>query len=136
MLALGFRLQIALCRTHKPDRLAIENQFRLLAVDQRAEPEFRVPRCADLAHDQDVERRADANRDLIGNRHAAARQRHQQRIDQRLARDRLSELPSGIRPVFEEPCSRKHLISPRFPPPPRVGSPSSGRGGTWPADAK
>ena len=54
-----------------------------------------------LAHGQDVERRAERARDLEGDRHAAARKRHDHRLLAGQSRQLDSQPASGVSPIKE-----------------------------------
>ncbi len=60
---------------HVHDRRA-EDDLRGRAVHQRTHAQLWVTRSADLAHDQDLKRRAERPRHLEAHRHSAARQRN------------------------------------------------------------
>ncbi len=79
-LPLGLRLDVLLGRTDDTHCLGIEDDLRLVAVDQRSETEFGMTGCADLANDEEFEGGGEGSCHLEGHRHAAARQRHHQRV--------------------------------------------------------
>ncbi|MEY9166110.1 hypothetical protein ABIE78_004229 [Sinorhizobium fredii] len=58
----------------KADRLLVADDRRPAAVDDRAHGEFRLPRDADLAHQQEIERSAELARNLHRSGHASAGQ--------------------------------------------------------------
>ncbi len=79
-LPLGLRLNVLLGRIHDTHCLGIEHDLRFVAVDQRSETEFGMTRCADLANDEELEGRAESSCHLEGDRYAAARQGHHERV--------------------------------------------------------
>src|SRR6185312_14042579 len=70
--------------------VAIDEALDRISLNDRAEPEFGLIRRADLADQDDVERRLEPFSDLIAHREAAARQRKHHRtsilVDQELRR--------------------------------------------------
>ena len=68
-------LEKGVIRAGAPAHLLVDHRLRVLAVDDGAERHFRRARCTDLAHQDKVERGAQGSGDLERDRHAAARQR-------------------------------------------------------------
>ena len=96
-------------RPYLADYLLVQHQMRLIAVDDRADPELGMTRGADLAHEQDIERRTQRLRDLEADRHAAARQGEHDRVVLLVAGQRLREQPSGLAPILEKRPEKRHF---------------------------
>ena len=79
----------------------LDDDHRRAAVHHGADREFGLPRHADLAHQQQVERRVQRARHLQPDRHAATRQREHDRIGQLHPRQPLAERATGDRAVLE-----------------------------------
>jgi hypothetical protein len=72
------------------------------ARGDRAERELLVPGDAELAHEEDVERRGQRTRDLEGDRHPAARQRqHDDVVAPRVLAQALREQPARLDAIPE-----------------------------------
>ena len=78
----------------------------------RADAEFRPSRRPDLAHDEDVERRAEGRGDGCGHGHAAARHPQDDRITQAEVGNPGGELPARVGPIAE---THRHQCRPWAP---------------------
>ena len=72
------------------------------AFRDRADAEFRLEWCADLADRQDIERCGQAARDLEADRNAASGERDDDRAVQRKRREAFGESAARVRPVRKE----------------------------------
>ena len=83
------------------DHVLVAHGHRPLAVDHRAHGELGLKGHADLAHQQEVERRIERGGNLRGHRHAAARQRQHHRLLVFVTRKCLGEPAAGIDAIDE-----------------------------------
>ena len=101
-----------------------------VALGDRADAVLRVAGRADLSHHQHVERRPERLRDLVGDRHAAARQAEHDRVLDGERAQALGQLPSGGVPVGEpagdrfEHQSLLNSVGEHGSPPPAAVHPS------------
>jgi hypothetical protein len=70
-------------------------------IDDGAHGELRLDRYADLAHQDQIERRMERGSYLSRNRHTAARQRQDHRVLILICRERLSQFATGFRAILE-----------------------------------
>ena len=79
-LRIAHTVEGSLADSDQADDVVIADGQRFDAVDHRTHGELRLLWHADLARDDEVERRAQGRRNLAGDRHAAARQGEHDRV--------------------------------------------------------
>ena len=94
-------VEFVLAHASELDHLFIAHDDGLGTIDDRAHGELGLKGHADLAHQDQIERRVECGRDLGRNRHAAARQGQHDRPLILVTRERLGELSAGIGAIDE-----------------------------------
>lgn len=107
--AMHFCTNIVWAWSNQSHRLLVQNKLWADAIDYRADAIFLMTWRADLAYEQQIERRIEHLCNLIGDRYAAARQRENQRRIISVSAERHCQPPPGIAPV---PKQWAHYIAP------------------------
>ena len=90
--------------------LLVDHRLGVLAVDDGAERHFRRAGGTDLSHEDKVERGTQGAGDLERDRHAAPRQRVDNRPLQRHRQQPCRQLPASIGSVFEPEAGEPHAM--------------------------
>jgi hypothetical protein len=90
------------------DQALVQDELRVMTIDNGAKAQLLMPRRADLAHQQHIEGRGERLGDFKADRHAAARQRQHERPILPTGCQRSRELPPGIAAIAKERLKKRH----------------------------
>ena len=100
-LPLFLGIDVAGWRADSAYDVRVQHQLRVLPVDDGAEPQLLMPRRADLAHQQHVERRTERLSHLEPHRYPAARQGQHNRPAAFIVGQRRGQLAAGVAAILE-----------------------------------
>ncbi len=115
-------IEIILADASGLDDILVDDDFRFIAINDRRDSEFGLEIDADLAHQNQIERRIDGPGHLQRHRYAAARQRQDHRIGIGLRLDRGGKPAAGVGAIAEQ-AKAVHRITPTCPGPLFIPSP-------------
>src|SRR5262249_58234786 len=96
------RLDVAGRRRDGADEVLVQDELRVMTIDNGAKAQFLMPRRADLAHHDDIEGRGQCLRDLEADRNAAPRQREHNWPAFAIGSQGGREPPSGVAAITEK----------------------------------